>query len=181
MSRTPKPILIIGAGLSGLAAARLLTDHNIPVVVFDQSAADRSQGHGITLRDWAYKPLLEELVNTYSVSDLQHAVATDKGIGGTGWVDLTFRNNANSETLFNPEPPGPGQNEALFRANRSVLRNWLATGVDLRYEHKLVSVEGIPGDVKAIFENGTEHGGSMLIAADGVHSTGKMISQEYFS
>lgn len=170
---TQRPILIIGAGLSGLTAARLLTNHGIPVIVFEQSHPDRSQGYGITLRDWAYNALLEDLGNVTSLSDFQQAVATDRGIGRTGWVDLTFRNNGNGDTLFNPDPPKPGQRNSIFRANRSFLRSWLAEGVDLRYGHKLEGFQGEPGHVKATFENGFQQEGSMLVAADGVHSTGK--------
>ncbi|QKX52962.1 uncharacterized protein TRUGW13939_00033 [Talaromyces rugulosus] len=168
---TQKPIIIIGAGLSGLAAARLLTDQGIPVIVFEQSQPDRSQGYGLTLRDWAYNALLEELGNPIGVSDFQRAVATDGAIGRTGWVDLTFRNNGTGETLFNPDPPKPGQPNTIFRANRSFLRNWLAEGVDVRYEHKLEGFQGEPGHVSAFFENGVVQEGSILVAADGVHST----------
>ena len=168
-----RPILIIGAGLSGLTTARLLTNQGIPVIVFEQSPLDRSQGYGITLRDWAYSPLLEDLGNLTSVRDFQQAVATDRGVNGTGWVDLTFRNNGNGDILFNPDPPKPGQMNTIFRANRSFLRNWLAEGVDVRYGHKLESLQGEPGHIKAIFENGVLQEGSMLVAADGVHSTGK--------
>jgi monooxygenase len=170
---TQRPIIIIGAGLSGLAAARLLTDQGIPVIVFEQSQPDRSQGYGITFRDWAYNALLEELGNRIGVSDFQRAVATDGAIGRTGWVDLTFRNNGTGETLFNPDPPKPGQPNTIFRANRSFLRNWLAEGVDVRYQHKLEGFQGEPGHVSVSFENGVVQEGSILVAADGVHSTGK--------
>lgn len=168
-----KPILIIGGGLSGLAAARILTQHQFPVIVFEQSSRDRSQGHGITIRDWAFKPLLEELGGGLSVKDLQCAVATDRGVQGSGWVDLSFRNNGTGETLFNPESTDAGETAKLFRANRSALREWLEAGVDLRYEHKLVRLEGKPGQVKAFFENGVAYEGLLLVAADGVRSTSK--------
>lgn len=168
-----KPILVIGGGLSGLVVARLLTRHDIPVIVFEQSSRDRSQGHGITLRDWAFEPLLQEMGGAVTVEELQRAVATDRGLGGTGWVDLSFRDNSSGETLFNPEPVAAGQKTTLFRANRSVLRDWLEEGLEVKYEHKLERLEGSPGQVKATFENGVVYDGTLLVAADGVHSTGK--------
>lgn len=168
-----RPILVIGGGLSGLTVARLLTRHDIPVIVFEKSSRGRSQGHGITVRDWAFEPLLQEMGGALTIEDLQRAVATDRGVGGTGWVDLSFRNNSNGETLFNPEPVAAGQKTALFRANRSALRDWLEEGLEVKYEHKLERLEGSPGQVKATFENGAVYNGILLVAADGVHSTGE--------
>lgn len=170
MSKTP--ILIVGAGISGLSAARLLKQRGIPCVVFEQSSPEKSQGYAITVRDWAFEPLLDGIGGVL-VSDFQKGVAVDRELGGTGWVDLTFRNNGTGETLFNPEQSQKGNKVSLFRANRSVLRDWLGKGVDIRYGYKLKAVEGGPGNVKAIFENDEEIEGSMLIAADGVHSGGK--------
>lgn len=124
------------------------------------------------MRDWAFKPLLAGL-GAGSVRELERAVAVDRGLGGCGWIDLSLRDNSTGVTLMAPEPPKPGgTDQALFRANRTALRSWLAKGVDLRYEHRLSSLEGGPGDVKAVFENGVEVKGSLIIAADGLHSTG---------
>lgn len=168
----PAPILIIGAGIAGLSTARLLAQHRIPAIVFEQSSPERSQGYGITVRDWAFKPLLADL-GAGSVRELERAVAVDRGLGGCGWIDLSLRDNSTGVTLMAPEPPKPGEtDQTLFRANRTALRSWLSKGVDLRYEHRLSSFEGGPGDVKAVFENGVEVRGSLIIAADGLHSTG---------
>ena len=173
---TAKPVLIIGAGISGLSTARLLTKHNISVIVFEQSSPERSQGYSITIRDWAYKPLLSDLGNT-CVGDLERAVAVDRSLGGCGWIDLTLRDTSTGVTLLAPQPSKPDETEqALFRANRTALRSWLSEGVDLRYEHKLKSFEGKAGDVKAIFESGIEVEGSLIVGADGLHSTGTFSS-----
>ena len=174
-----KPVLIIGAGISGLSTARLLTRHGIPAIVFEQSSPERSQGYAITIRNWAYKPLLSDLDNT-PMDDLERAVAVDRDLGGCGWIDLTLRDNSTGVTIIAPEPSKPGEMEqALFRANRTALRNWLSQGVDLRYEHKLSSFKGTAGDVKAVFENGEEVEGSLVVAADGLHSTGKLSSSNH--
>ncbi|GKT51760.1 FAD-dependent monooxygenase vrtH [Colletotrichum spaethianum] len=106
-----------------------------------------------------------------SVEAFQKQVAVDCLLGGCGWVDLTFRANETGKSLFNPEPPRTGDEAALFRANRSVLRNWLSLGVEIRHGLKLTAVRGQPGNVTAVFENGEEVTGSMIVAADGVHSS----------
>lgn len=167
-----KPIVIVEAGISGLSAARLLKQRGMPCVVFEQSTQEKSQGYAITVRDWAFEPLLDGIGGVL-VSDFQKGVAVDRELGGTGWVDLTFRNNGTGETLFNPQKSQKSNRVSLFRANRSVLRDWLGRGVDIRYGYKLKAIEGGPGNVKAIFENDEEIEGSMLIAADGVNSGGK--------
>ncbi|KAG8412069.1 hypothetical protein J3459_016010 [Metarhizium acridum] len=61
-----------------------------------------------------------------------------------------------------------------MRANRNALRAWIADcgddDLDVRYGHKLKSVSGTTGNMTAVFENGAQYGGSLIIAADGVHS-----------
>ncbi|KAI4727451.1 hypothetical protein E4T49_04790 [Aureobasidium sp. EXF-10728] len=162
-------IIIIGAGIAGLSAARLLKQKNIPCIVFEQSSPDKSQGYAITLREWAFLPLLAGLGDV-PLDAFVKAVAVDRELDGCGNIDLTFRDNGTGETLFNPDPLQPGQERTLFRANRSVLRDWLSQGLDIRYGHKLSTVQGKPGNVTAVFENGLECQGSMIIGADGVHS-----------
>ncbi|KDN60958.1 hypothetical protein CSUB01_10510 [Colletotrichum sublineola] len=170
---TNKPILIIGGGIAGLTVARILKQRKIPCIVFERSAPDTTQGYAITVRDWAFNPLLAAL-DGVSVDAFQKQVAVDRLLGGSGWVDLTFRANDTGELLFNPEPPRAGHEAALFRANRSVLRNWLGHGVEVRHGTKLTAVKGQPGNVTAVFESGEEVTGSMIVAADGVHSSGDM-------
>lgn len=178
---TRKPVLIIGAGLSGLATARLLTYHHIPNIVFEASPADRSQGYSITLRDWAYKPLLAELGGV-STDTLEQAIAPDRHLGGRGWIDQTLRDVSTGKTLLAPpEPEGPAgtSDRAVFRANRNALRTWLRDHgereVDVRYEHKLKSFQGEVGNAQVQFENGVRVEGSLIVAADGLDSTGKLI------
>ncbi|KAK6854056.1 hypothetical protein PG995_010868 [Apiospora arundinis] len=165
-----KPVIIAGAGIAGLSLARLLQDNGIPMIIFEKSVSDRSQGHGITARDWAFGPLLREVGNGCSKEDFQNAVAVDRGIGGRGFADLSFRNNGTGEMLFNPEAHAEGHNSGLFRANRSFLRDWLAEGLDVKYEHEVKSVEGGPGLVRVSLQSGIQYEGSMLVGADGVHS-----------
>ncbi|KAL6238715.1 hypothetical protein BDW75DRAFT_6009 [Aspergillus navahoensis] len=175
------PILITGAGLSGLTTARLLTNAHIPCIVFEASPPSRTQGYAISLRDWGFNALLKALGNL-PLSSLSRAVAPDRHIGGWGWLDQSWRNNQTGEVIMMP-PKESKEKPTILRANRNALRQWIADAdvggeeeVDVRYGHRLVGVQlwkdGANGDVvTAEFANGATYTGSLLIAADGVHST----------
>jgi monooxygenase len=166
------PVLIIGAGLSGLATGRLLTNNGIPNIVFEASPPERSQGFFISLHDWGYSPLLEALGGV-SLQSMTKAVAPDRFVGGTGWVDLAMRDNMTGKVLVAPEADA---RPAVMRANRNALRSWIADcgdeELDVRYGHRLKSISGTVGNMRTVFENGAEYEGSLVVAADGVHSAG---------
>ncbi|KAJ5909063.1 hypothetical protein N7495_001745 [Penicillium taxi] len=168
---SPCPVLIIGAGLSGLAAGRLLTNNGIANIVFEASSPQRDQGFAISLHDWSYSLLLEAL-GGLSLQGMTKAVAPDRFNGGSGWVDLAMRDNTTGEVLIAPEPSARSK---VVRANRNALRTWIADcgdeELDVRYHHKLKAISGSVGNIRAIFENGAEYQGSLVISADGVHST----------
>jgi monooxygenase len=168
-----RPVLIIGAGLSGLAIGRLLTNNGIANIVFEASPPERSQGFAISLHDWGYSQLLEAL-GGLSLRTMTKAVAPDRFIGGAGWVDLVMRDNATAKVLVEPDADA---RPAVIRANRNSLRAWMADcgddELDVRYGHRLKSISGSVGNMQAVFENGAEYHGSVVIAADGVHSAGK--------
>ncbi|RMD42783.1 hypothetical protein DV735_g2316, partial [Chaetothyriales sp. CBS 134920] len=165
------PVLVIGAGLSGLAAARGLTNSGIPTIVFEASTPDRSQGFSISLRDWGYSKLLEGL-GGLPVSGLIRGVAPDRHLGGKGWIDQALRDNHTGDLLVAPEAD---TKQSIVRANRNALRSWIIDSgeeeLDIRYGHKFKSFSGGPGKLTAEFENGAKYQGSLIVAADGVFST----------
>ena len=167
-----RPILIIGAGLSGLVTARILTNCGIPNILFEASTPDRSQGFSISLREWGYSALLSGL-GGLPLSSLARGVAPDRYLGGSGWIDQALRDNTTGEMLVAPDP---ATKQSIVRANRNALRTWITDcgedDLDVRYGHKLKSFSGKAGNITAEFENGARYQCSLLIAADGVHSTG---------
>ncbi|KAI1098428.1 FAD-dependent monooxygenase [Jackrogersella minutella] len=170
MATKTNPILIIGAGISGLAAGRLLTNHGIPNIIFEASRPERSQGFSISLREWGYGALLSAL-GDLPLRDLTRGVAPDRHLGGSGWIDQALRDNTTGELLVEPEKD---LKQNIVRANRVALIEWMKDcgeeELDVRHGHALKSFHGEIGNITAEFENGATYHGALLLACDGVHS-----------
>ena len=61
----------------------------------------------------------------------------------------------------------------LVRADRSKLRNWLATSLDIQWNKKFVRYEEDANSVTVHFEDGSTATGDIIVGADGQMSHGK--------
>lgn len=185
MSTTkPLPILIVGAGISGLAHARLLSRHSVPHLIFEKEPRLARQGFGITARDWAWDPLLAQV--GISEADFVRRVAVDGAVGGKGELELSLWDLATGKAIL-PQPKattGSPQSK-MTRANRNLLREFLMDGVEVRFEHELVDVKVLNDQngtsVTAVFGNGQAVQGSCIVGADGVNSVGTFLELEISS
>ena len=169
---TELPILIIGGGIAGLSLACTLHQTNIPFEVFESLSPDHSTGYGISLLSWAYQPLLDVIGK--DDQELRHKTATDSLVGGLGRINTYAYNGYTGEELFNL---GERKAGSVFRANRSLLRKFFLEDIPedkVHFETTLSSVaRGEDDSVLATFASGYTVRGSLLVAADGVNSTGK--------
>ena len=166
--------------------ARSLSKSNIPAIVFEASAKGRSPGYGLTLKPQAYRPLLALL--GLEEDSFRRSVAVDAELGGKGVVhshlsfDARTGNIVNGATGHDSEEQEQDTNGGLLlRANKRRLRNLLAEGIDVRWEHEFKHVDTETtkeSTLLARFENGQVVEGSLLVAADGVHSKG-VFSENY--
>src|ERR1700753_1898995 len=108
-------ILIIGAGISGIALARFLLNHHIPFRIFEQAPAERPQGFGITLREATF-PKLFELLDT-DESTFRKEVAVDRKYGSYA----SFATSILTGERFSVGSFRAGYSKD-FRANRERLR-----------------------------------------------------------
>lgn len=154
-------ILIIGAGLGGLALAQGLIKAGFKVSVFerDQSPTSRPQGYRISIRSLGMAALTT-LLTPEKMSRLSLAKVANVGDGFTCA-------NEKMEPLFKI-PPGQ---EAVVQLLRSELRKLLQEGINIQWNKRLVKFEDNGNEVIAHFEDGSYAAGELLVGSDGGTST----------
>jgi 2-polyprenyl-6-methoxyphenol hydroxylase-like FAD-dependent oxidoreductase len=164
----PKPILISGAGLSGLLLARSLRSRNIPFELYDRDSAgsSRSQGYRIRLSSQGLNAL-EAVLSPDAYADFK-AGCSDNGSGQIlGYDAITME-----EKHFGGGGPPKGGGQVLG-VDRAFLRNQLLRGIEevTHFKKTCVGYEVSSEGVTAKFADGTTSPeGSMLVGADGVYS-----------
>ncbi|KAJ4340441.1 hypothetical protein N0V87_002425 [Didymella glomerata] len=161
------PVLIIGAGISGLLLAQQLRQLEIPFQIYerDSSFTARGSGWGLTLH-WSL-PALHELLPEHLLSRLRETYvdlgAVERGEGSTfPFFDLTTGERKGGV-------PQAGENQRI-RVSRERLRNLLATDIEIQWGKSFKELSDYKTAVVAHFEDGTEVRGRMLFGCDGNRS-----------
>jgi 2-polyprenyl-6-methoxyphenol hydroxylase-like FAD-dependent oxidoreductase len=120
------PVLIIGAGISGLVLAQYLQRQGVPFKLFDRDSAidARSGGWGLTLH-WAL-PALRELLPEHLVERFPETFVNKKAsaLGDTG--RFQFFDLKSGAALY--DVPAAER----IRVSRVRLRQLLTTGIDVQ-------------------------------------------------
>jgi 2-polyprenyl-6-methoxyphenol hydroxylase and related FAD-dependent oxidoreductases len=158
-----KQILIIGAGLGGLALAQGLVKAGFNVSVFerDESPTSRPQGYRISIRSLGMNALVA-LLTPEKMSRLSLAKITDVGDGFTCA-------NEKMEPFFSV----PQGQDAAVQFLRSELRSLLQEGINIKWNKRLVMFKDNGNQVIAHFEDGSYAAGDLLVGCDGGASTVK--------
>ncbi|KAJ5613389.1 hypothetical protein N7510_006583 [Penicillium lagena] len=162
------PIIIVGAGITGLVLAQTLKKHSIPFIVYerDPNPLYRGKGWGITIH-WALKSLMECLPRHISDRLPEAYVdpeATRNGENG----HFLFFNLRTGEALWQVPP------SCRIRMAREKFRRLLMDGIEIQWDHTFHSFEASDdGAVRATFN--TPNGahtieGSIIVGCDGSHS-----------
>ncbi|WP_027940856.1 FAD-dependent oxidoreductase [Amycolatopsis taiwanensis] len=156
-------VIVIGAGLGGLALAQGLRQAGIEVTVYerDTSLTARRQGYRLHLDAHARDALLRLLPPR--LFELFLATA------GTPNPQFVLLDDQLNHILTQDTPEEP----AHFAVDRLVLRQILLAGLEdiVRFGTRFQRYEiGSQGRVTAYFADGSHAGGDVLVAADGVNS-----------
>jgi 2-polyprenyl-6-methoxyphenol hydroxylase-like FAD-dependent oxidoreductase len=153
-------ILIIGAGLGGLALAQGLVRAGFNVSVFerDESSTSRSQGYRISIRSLGIQALAAVLAPE-KMARLSLARIADVGDGFTCA-------NEKMESIFSV----PQGQDAVVQFLRSQLRSLLQEGIEIQWNKRLVMLEEKNNQVIAHFEDGSCDIGDLLVGCDGAGS-----------
>ncbi|KAH8129020.1 FAD/NAD(P)-binding domain-containing protein [Trichoderma asperelloides] len=163
------PVLIIGAGVSGLLLAQHLKREGIAFRVFERDGdlATRGAGWGLTLH-WSLAALQSLLP-----AGLAERICDESSVDR--WADR--RGEASRFPFFNLESgelktqtPGAVKS-ARIRVTRERLRRLLAEGIDIEWGkslHEFTTNDN--GTVNAIFDDGASCTGTLLVACDGGQS-----------
>ncbi|KIW03413.1 uncharacterized protein PV09_05188 [Verruconis gallopava] len=153
-------VIVVGAGLAGLATAHGLVKNGISCSIYDRETAPRDRNWGVTL-SWAH-PLIRQLLPDALYSTLsrcQPDPSLDTKAAGKECV--LVRDGATGETMV--EPRYPGVRRLNIRKTKTAWRE----GLDIRYGKKLVGIDVVKDGVVATFEDGTSEKGDVIVGADG--------------
>ncbi|KAF5660695.1 zeaxanthin epoxidase chloroplastic [Fusarium circinatum] len=162
-----QPVLIIGAGISGLLLAQSLSRHGIPFRVFerDTDIETRGVGWGLTLL-WTL-PVLKDLLPKHLFDRLPEAYVDREAV--TQGLSSSFPFFDLSTGELKASVPKAPEAERV-RVARQGLRALLATGIDIEWGKGVAGVVSTDDSVTASFEDGSSVTGSLLVACDGSHS-----------
>lgn len=185
-----QPILILGAGISGLALAQGLLRFNIPFRIYERDTHFnlRAQGYRVRIIGTGIEAL-QSVLPPALYSRLEASCAINAH-GGTGpGARLNALNAEEFESFFGKGGPppvrgasgfgkgGPGMQKPegspdLLNADRMVLRSVLMRGLEeyVEFGKDFSAYEITSSGVTVHFNDGSEAHGSLLVGADGASS-----------
>ncbi|KAI9158881.1 LOW QUALITY PROTEIN: putative FAD-dependent monooxygenase [Paramyrothecium foliicola] len=164
----PLPVLIIGAGISGLLLAQHLRNNGVPFRIFerDTDLETRGVGWGLTLH-WSL-PALRSLLDPELVRRLPEAYVDRLAVAAGESSRFPFYDLSTGQ--LTAETPRASEADRI-RVTRQRLRYLLATGIDIEWGKAFRDFEANDEtSVIATFDDGTSSTGCLLVACDGSNS-----------
>jgi FAD-dependent urate hydroxylase len=162
MRGTGVQVLVVGAGIAGLAAARALRVWGADVEIVERSAAARTDGAGIYLPGNAIRALddlgLATQVAARAVEIQRQRVSDHRG---RSLMDLAVADVWH----------GVGPCLAMHRADLHQVLLAGAKDVPVRWGRTVESIVDTDDDVRVTLSDGTRRGYDLVLGADGVHSS----------
>ena len=178
-SPPPLPVLILGAGISGLALAQALLRQKIPFRIFerDNLLNQRSQGYRVRIQSEGIHALKGSLdPELYARLEKWCAIH----VGGRNLGPLWQLDALTGEPMQQLLRDSPGSKVPVaeggdlepLNADRSVLRSVLMDGMEtyVVFGKAFERYEETPVGVKIYFRDGSQTEGRLLVGADGATS-----------
>jgi hypothetical protein len=183
-----KPVLIVGAGISGLLLAQHLRHKGIPFKIFDRHVDINENGVGWGLTILWSLPALRSLLPEDIFNRLPEAYVDREAVGDGLVSRFPFFDLSTGE--LQASPPQPSMAEGV-RVSRQKFRHLLATGLQIQvcpsaYSRVSPFQSGMDksqwgkaanhfdthndGSVTVYFDDGTWTDGSLLVACEGRNS-----------
>lgn len=161
-TKSTAPVLIIGAGISGLALAQGLRLRSVPFRLFERhSQSHSSQGHRFRISSDSVTALNSVLLPQYK--DLFQHTATERGRFQPRYVDAKE---------FKFEKPTPASTPQTMPVDRTWLRRLMILGIEdaIEYEKEFTSYRDLGNEIQISFTDGSSARGQFLVGADGIKS-----------
>ncbi|KAF7889253.1 hypothetical protein EAF00_009553 [Botryotinia globosa] len=162
----PNPVIIIGAGCTGLAIAQGLGKAGIPTIVFEKNAGISTPGQ----RDWNMgfhwgMNALMTLIPESALPKLQ-SCQVDPHTPTKPLDTLSFLNGSTGDVMFAPEIP------YFHRLRRSKLRALLTQDLDIRWNKRLKNLifANDGKSITCVFDDTQHVTGRLVVGTDGARS-----------
>ncbi|KAK8129710.1 hypothetical protein PG999_002090 [Apiospora kogelbergensis] len=154
-------VLILGAGLGGLTLAQSLRKKGVSFEVFEK-VHDQHQPQG-----WAVG--LHTMLEDFHASmpdDMPDFAEVNHLNPLKTMPEIAFYDSVDGEKLgFRDDGSG-----RWVRANRTRLRDWLATNINVQFNKQAARIEENENGVTVHFKDGSKASGDILVGAEGVQS-----------
>ena len=187
-TKSPKPILIAGAGLASLLLGRSLARSRIPFLIFERDASISFRGQGYRLRlSSEGLDAIEEVLGPEPKGFPKFWDKTGKTAGAMGFAALDA---VTGEVLDTSEPPKPKPDEEAKKPkavheelrsrdgktigiSRGDMRALFLEGLEdrVKWGHNVTGYEVTSDGVRATFADGSKsEEGEMLVGGEGIYS-----------
>jgi 2-polyprenyl-6-methoxyphenol hydroxylase-like FAD-dependent oxidoreductase len=163
-AKRPLRIVIVGAGIGGLAAACALRQRGFEVEIFERATKLEEVGAGLQIG-----PNSVKVFRALGLEDaLRRNASEPTSMVSLKWDDASLRFREPMQGFYEPKFGAP-----YLTAHRADLHNMLraaAGDVTLRLNAHCVGAETANGRAVARFSDGTEAEADVVVAADGIRS-----------
>lgn len=161
------PIIIIGAGMSGLVLANVLKHNNIPYMVYERDSCQDSRSQGWSISLHMCLPYLEKYLGAKKYATF--AERSSVNLQNPTELEMCMANGRTGEVFLSTKDSVTMPGWAV-RINRKRFRNWLLEDINISWNKELEAIEDNQDGVVVRFKDGTVAKGSLLVGADGARS-----------